>query len=137
MKHTSFHPTILWADDDTDDLMIMREVLESLGSHYDLVEVGNGREVLAYLEESKASGQLPCLIVLDINMPVMNGKEALAQIKSDRVLATVPVAMFTTSSSERDRAFCRTYDVQMFTKPPSFSILKGMVHELVGLCAYR
>ena len=73
--------TILWADDDVDDLLLFREVLEELTQSFDVVEAANGKEALAYLQKAKAASLLPCLIILDINMPVLNGKETLVAIK--------------------------------------------------------
>ena len=79
---SSNHYHILWADDDADDLFIVREVMESYDG-YHVVEMSNGRQVLDYLDTIKSSALLPTLIILDINMPVLNGKETLAMIKGD------------------------------------------------------
>ncbi|MFL5810432.1 MAG: response regulator, partial [Flavisolibacter sp.] len=61
--------TILWADDDPDDLQMMREILLKTENKYDIIEVNNGKEALDYLGKAKETGSLPCLIILDINMP--------------------------------------------------------------------
>lgn len=122
---------ILWADDDMDDLMLMRQVLRDIGEAYDIREVNNGREALDYLENGKKAQNLPSLIILDINMPVLNGKEALSLIKKDPVLKEIPLVFFTTSSSEMDKMYCKRFGVEMVTKPPQYANLKEAVRKLL------
>lgn len=123
---------ILWADDDMDDLMLMRQVLQDLGQEYDVTEVSNGQEALDYLEAAKQKGSLPALIILDMNMPVLNGREALAVIKKDEALKDIPLVFFTTSNSELDKMYCRRFGVEMITKPPRYSSLKEAVQKLLN-----
>jgi len=122
---------ILWADDDMDDLMLMRHVLQDIGEEYDIREVNNGSEALDYLEQGKQAANLPALIILDMNMPVLNGKEALNIIKKDERLKDIPLVFFTTSNSELDKLFCRRFGVEMITKPPKYSNLKEAVKNLL------
>jgi CheY-like chemotaxis protein len=135
MNKPDKHHTILWADDDLDDLMVMREVLGDIDSSHEIIEVDNGRKVLDYLHRVKLSQRFPCLIVLDMNMPVLSGRETLVALKADPVLSTIPVVIFTTSSSELDRLFCRQFGVDMMTKPLTFSGMKEVVAKLFNLCA--
>ena len=123
--------TILWADDDTDDLQMMREVLVKTGRDYDIVEVYNGKEALEYLRKADQKENLPCLVILDINMPVMDGKETLSTIKKSDKYKDVPVVVFTTSESELDKMFCHKLGTEMVTKPPSFSSLESVVERLL------
>ncbi|HEX8313390.1 MAG TPA: response regulator [Flavisolibacter sp.] len=122
---------ILWADDDIDDLMLMRHVLRDTGKDYDIREVNNGREALDYLESEKQKGNLPALIILDMNMPVLNGKETLGVIKKDELLKDIPLVFFTTSNSELDKMYCKRFGVEMITKPPQYNHLKEAVHRLL------
>ena len=124
--------TILWADDDTDDLQMMREILIKNNQDFDIREVGNGKEALTYLEQAQAAGNLPCLIILDINMPVLGGKETLATIKSREEFKFIPVVVFTTSESDLDRLFCERYNTQMITKPPSYKTLEATIFKVLG-----
>ena len=126
--------TVLWADDDLDDLMIMREILERNDISHKVVEVYNGCEVLRHLSQVKSPPDLPCLIVLDINMPVLDGRETLVRIRAEKKYDGIPVVMFTTSSSEMDRAFCRRYGAKMYTKPSSYLELVQMVQSLLMHC---
>ena len=127
--------TILWADDDADDLMLIREVLEVNSHQHEIIEVSNGKEVLNYLAEAKANHHLPCLIILDMNMPVLNGKDTLMILKSKEEFRSIPVVIFTTSSSEMDRMFCKKYGAEMITKPPEFKALHGAVHKILTMCS--
>jgi CheY-like chemotaxis protein len=126
--------TILWADDDTDDLMLIREVLGGSHHQYDIVEVNNGKEVLTYLHEAKENNSFPCLIILDMNMPVLSGRDTLAILKSMDEFKSLPVVVFTTSNSELDRMFCKKYGVEMITKPPEFNALRDIVNKLLNMC---
>ena len=126
--------TILWADDDMDDREMFREVLEAHAPDHEVIEFTNGKELLHHLNGREAA-DFPCLIVLDLNMPVLGGRETLAHLKADDRLQNIPVAIFTTSNSPTDKNYCDRYDVMMFTKPPSYYQLKNAVERLVDLCA--
>lgn len=125
---------ILWADDDMDDLMLMRHVLSDIGTTYNIKEVHNGREAMEFLEKRKLERSLPCLIILDMNMPVLNGKETLGMIRKDEALKNIPVVFFTTSNSEMDKLYCRRHGIKMITKPPQYSHLKEAIKNLLDHC---
>jgi CheY-like chemotaxis protein len=127
--------TILWADDDPDDLMLMRQVLEEDRLEYDIVEVHNGREALDYLEAQQSERDLPCLLILDMNMPVLNGRTTLTLLKQDERFSKLPVVIFTTSNSELDKMFCKKFQVEMITKPPTFSNFREVIKKLLTYCA--
>lgn len=126
--------TILWADDDYDDLQMMREILAKRKRDFEIVEVHNGKEALEYLKEAKEKSALPCLIILDINMPVLDGKETLSILKSTDDYKAIPVVVFTTSESELDKLFCKKFNTEMVTKPPSFSTLGAALDKLLNFC---
>ena len=135
MKSTPLkQPTLLWADDDPDELIIMHEVLQDIGSNHKVVEATNGKQVLACLQQAKHTRVFPCLIVLDLNMPVLNGKETLSFIKQDPSFDTIPIVVFTTSNSLADRQYCASYGTQMLTKPITFVALKQVVEGLLQMC---
>ncbi len=126
--------TILWADDDADDLMLMKEILLKNDRNFEIVEVRNGREALDYLEQAKQTSSLPSLIILDINMPILDGKETLSILKKTEVLKDIPVVVFTTSNSELDKLFCKKFQVEMITKPPNYKSLEKAVLRLLNFC---
>jgi len=127
--------TILWADDDADDLQMMREILIKTKRDYTIEEVHNGKEALEYLKKAKQQSDLPCLIILDINMPVLDGKETLSIIKSTADYNNIPVVVFTTSESEMDRLFCKKFNTEMITKPPTFKTLNDALDKLLKYCS--
>jgi CheY-like chemotaxis protein len=128
--------TILWADDDVDDLLLVKEILLKNNQSYNIVEVRNGKEALNYLSH-KTNGELPCLIILDINMPVLDGKETLSILKNNTEYQSIPVVVFTTSNSEMDKLFCRKHQVEMVTKPPQYKSLEDAVLRLLNFAAER
>lgn len=123
--------TILWADDDYDDLQMMREILAQKNDDFKIVEVHNGIEALEYLEQST---NLPCLIILDINMPVLDGKETLSILKNTEKYKDIPIVVFTTSESELDKIYCKRFNTEMVTKPPTFTTLSAALDKLLKFC---
>ncbi len=125
--------TILWADDDADDLHMMRDILKKNNRAFELIEVQNGKEAIDYLQ-NQPPDQLPCLIILDINMPVLDGKKALSIIKQSELFQSIPTVVFTTSNSELDRLYCQKYNTEMITKPPDYKSLQSAVLRLLDFC---
>ena len=127
-------PSILWADDDLDDIAIMRDVMLGIDNNHEIIEVDNGRKVLDYLQEAKLHNQFPCLIVLDMNMPILSGRDTLTLLKNNPDYKDIPVVVFTTSNSNLDRIFCNRYGVEMITKPVTYSTLKDTIQQLLRFC---
>jgi CheY-like chemotaxis protein len=124
--------TILWADDDYDDLQMMREILSKKSKDYNIIEVHNGKEALEYLKKQPTNP--PCLIILDINMPVLDGKETLSILKNTTDYKDIPIVVFTTSESELDKLYCKRFNTEMVTKPPTFSTLTAALEKLLKFC---
>ena len=94
--------SILMADDDADDRLLARDALRKSRVATELVCVEDGEELLAYLrrEGPYARAPRPGLILLDLNMPKKDGREALQEIKADPMLRRIPVVVLTTSKAE-------------------------------------
>jgi CheY-like chemotaxis protein len=99
-----------------------------------VVEAKNGVEACQFLREAKITGTLPCLVILDINMPLMNGKETLKEIKKDEMLKSLPVVFFTTSSNPRDQSFSTEYGVEFITKPPNYDLIVATIKDILSRC---
>ena len=127
-------PEILLVDDDPDDLMLLKEAIEAINKEILISEKENGRSALNYLKEKIAKGSLPCLVVLDINMPVLDGREVLAILKSDLALKNIPVVVFTTSSNPADISYCAQFDVELVSKPFNLSELHDMATKIISYC---
>jgi CheY-like chemotaxis protein len=80
-------------------------VLSGLTTQCELFKFPNGRKVLDFLQELDED-DYPCLIIMDMNMPVLDGRETLASIKTDERYQSIPVVVFTTSDSQVDQSFC-------------------------------
>jgi CheY-like chemotaxis protein len=91
---------ILLVEDDNVDVMTVKRALKDLNIKNQLVSAANGEEALEYLNNSDNSK--PCIILLDLNMPKMNGIEFLTIIKADETLKKIPVVVLTTSSQQQD-----------------------------------
>lgn len=139
MRRNGQPVTILMADDDPDDRLLTREALQESHVLNDLRFVVDGVELLEYLRRQgrysdAASAPRPGLILLDLNMPRMDGREALREIKADPALRRIPVVIMTTSKAEEDVA--RSYDLganSFVTKPVSF---EGLVAAMTMLANY-
>lgn len=130
-----FVSTILCVDDDEDDLFFIKEVIQSQGYSFDIVETRNGWEAMNWLKFSIAKNELPCLIIMDMNMPRMDGRQTIKKIKETKELAGVPVVVFTTSSNILDRAYFENQDIRFITKPFDYKIFTKEIINLLAFCA--
>ena len=127
---------ILMADDDADDRMLTRDALEESRVLNELRFVEDGEELMDYLHRKgkyadPESSPKPGLILLDLNMPKKDGREALKEIKSDPNLRRIPVVIMTTSKAEED--IYRSYDFgasSFITKPVTFDRLVELMRVI-------
>lgn len=124
-------PLFLLVDDDPDDLMLLKDAIHSIDKTILIAEALDGRSALNYLKESKDQASLPSLVILDINMPVLNGRELLAIMKGGNQLKQVPVVVFTTSSYPGDVDYCKQFDVELITKPFGMKELVEISKKLI------
>ena len=131
--------TILMADDDPDDRLMAKEALEEARLSNGLHFVEDGEELLDYLYRrgkfaENGNAPRPGLILLDLNMPKKDGREALREIKKDPDLRRIPIVVLTTSKADED--IYKTYDLgvnSFITKPVSF---EGLVDIMKALSTY-
>jgi len=114
LEGSRFAEVILLADDDPDDIDMTRRALAKNNLGAEIYTVGDGEELIDFLNHRgahapPARSPRPSLILLDLNMPKMDGREALAQIKSDPKLQPIPVVVMTTSTADQDIA--RAYEL--------------------------
>jgi len=131
--------TILLTDDDEDDLQMTLEALRESRLGNDLRTTSDGEELMDYLLRrgryaDPSDSPIPGLILLDLNMPKKDGREALAEIKANPDLRQIPVIVLTTSQAEED--IFRSYDLgvnSFITKPVTFA---GLVEAMKVLSQY-
>lgn len=124
---------ILMADDDADDRILTKEALEESRVLNELRFVEDGEELMDYLKKrgKYTDAPRPGLILLDLNMPRKDGREALKEIKADPDLRRIPVVVMTTSKAEED--IFRSYDLgasSFITKPVTFDRLVELMKAL-------
>jgi CheY-like chemotaxis protein len=130
---------MLIADDDEEDLQMTLEALEESRLGNDVRVAHDGEELMDYLHRrgryaDPVDAPLPGLILLDLNMPKKDGREALAEIKADPSLRRIPVIVLTTSKAEED--IVRSYDLgvnSFITKPVTFG---GLVEAMKVMSRY-
>jgi CheY-like chemotaxis protein len=131
MEPVSTKPVILYAEDDFDDFESIKEALGQLSDQHVLFHVKNGHEAVSFIENSIT---LPSLVVLDLNMPVMNGKEVLLWLKEKDDFKHIPTMIFTTSSREEDVKLCQKHGCTFFRKPTLYRDLLHVAQTMLNLC---
>lgn len=129
-------PIVLVAEDDPADRALLQEAFQAAGTSVDLRLIPSGDEFLDYLycRAPYTTAERPDLILLDLNMPRIDGRELLRQIKAEQALKPIPVVVLTTSTAEED--IIDAYDSganTYITKPSAFDDLVSIVR---GLCDY-
>jgi CheY-like chemotaxis protein len=128
--------TIVVADDDADDRLLIADAFQEARLANPVEFVTDGEELIQYLTaqgkfEHRAGKPMPGLILLDLNMPRMDGRAVLTRMKSDPTLRRIPVVVLTTSKAEED--ILRTYDLgvnSFISKPVTFDALVDLVKTL-------
>ncbi|NMT62943.1 response regulator [Marinobacter orientalis] len=140
MTDSKLSPIILIAEDDPDDRLMMKEAFAErchdcricfAHDGVQLMRILNGEEALP--DELDAPSGCPDLILLDLNMPLKDGREALREIKSDPGLQTIPTVVMTTSGNEDDIRHCYAAGANSYiVKPSSYSGLLDVVSSLTN-----
>ncbi len=134
---TNTTPLVVMADDDDDDCMLAKDAFAESLAPGAIHCVEDGIELLDYLEGIEEDGindrkDLPALILLDLNMPRKDGRQALKEIKSTPAFQGIPIVVLTTSREERDIIFSREMGANSFiTKPATFDEWVDMMKSLV------
>lgn len=123
---------VLLADDDEDDRLFFHDAFQEIKIKTKVILVNDGVELMNYLTQNGA--QLPHILFLDLNMPRKNGMECLLEIRRDERLKEIPVAIYSTSSSEEDieETFVKGANVYI-KKPSDFGTLKKILEEVITI----
>ena len=127
-----FRNTILYAEDDLDDFDTLNEVLIDLDNKYNMIHARNGLDVLSYLESNGISNK-PALIILDGNMPGMNGRETLECLMKMHPYNDIPVTVFSTHMEQEVMDLCGKHNCLYRQKPGTFRELIYVANEMLSL----
>ena len=126
---------ILCVDDDADDRLFLTTAIKDIDPTFIVIEAENGLAAMEYLNRSKTKTEaLPCLIILDMNMPFLNGKQTLEKIKNDRILENIPVVIFTSSANPNDRKHFIDYGADFYTKPNDLKFMSQFASSMLARC---
>ncbi len=125
--------SVLLVDDDPGDVLMIEEALESVDSPRKIFVVNDGEEAVAFLRRTGAFSKAPRpdVVLLDLNMPRMDGRQVLAEIKADEVLRSIPIVVLTTSQSPADILSSYSLHANAYvTKPLNLDDLTDVVHKI-------
>ncbi|GAB4023380.1 response regulator [Spirosoma koreense] len=126
----SIAPCVWIVDDDADDQFLFEVALKQLSPQVLVRPLYDGEELLPALQKSPV---LPTLILLDLNMPRLNGFETLQQLRSQTAFASIPVVVLTTSTQDEDKEMAFQLGANGFlTKPPSFERTLALFNQLAA-----
>ena len=120
---------ILLVDDDQEDQQFFIEALNTLNLDIECKTAGNGQEAIDQLEVAVQYE----LIFLDLNMPLMNGKKCLEEIKNDESYKDIPVIIYSTTHDVNQIEACRKLGADFLTKPDNFEVLKFSLQNILNL----
>lgn len=126
---------VLYAEDDIDDRMLLEQIMENMPEPIQLVTVENGQEVFEYLHALPQSAPYPCFILLDINMPVMDGYETLRRLKKESPYNSITVVLFSTADYEQQEYRARQAGAKRYiSKPFSVPLIEKICSSFAVMC---
>jgi CheY-like chemotaxis protein len=129
---------IFLVDDDAEDRNIVEEALQTVDPDVTIRMAENGHDGLKLLNDWYSEGRLPCVIVLDVNMPKMNGPEMLSKLKDDRRFNEIPVIIYSTSINPYEKEKCIQMGAHSYiTKPVTYRDSIEIARVFLDLCEIK
>lgn len=125
---------VLYADDDKDDIEMVKQAFQNY-SNINLLTFPDGQQLLNFINEARIKQLLPCLVILDINMPGKDGKEVLRDIRRISDLEELPVILFSTSTLPSEVAFAKSFGAGFITKPLHTEHISRLVDQMIDHCS--
>jgi CheY-like chemotaxis protein len=125
---------VLYADDDPDDIELITEAFRNFSQTIDLVTFESGLELLAYIDRLDPLHLTPCLVIIDINMPRLDGKQTLKMLRQYPGYEDVPVVLFSTSTLPSEALFAGSFQAGFVTKPLHAQQIHLIVSQLIEHC---
>jgi CheY-like chemotaxis protein len=126
---------VLYADDDPEDIELVSEAFQSYSQNVELLTFPDGIELLNFIETIDPFHASPCLFILDINMPRLDGKETLRRLRRIESCSEVPAVLFSTSSLPADASFARNFNAGFVTKPLHTNQVHMIIDEIIDHCS--
>lgn len=126
---------VLYADDDADDRFLVKEAFKDYSRSIELQTFVDGAELLQYMHSATYNELFPCLIILDINMPRINGKEVLRQLRNKKEYDEIPVILFSTSTLPSEISFAKSLNAGFLTKPLYTEQIYHLIDHMIDHCA--
>jgi CheY-like chemotaxis protein len=133
-NYTTTNNIVVYADDDLDDIELVEDAFKRFASNVQVITFRDGSQALSYLRNLSEADPVPCLVILDINMPVLNGKETLVRLRQIDKYQEVPAVLFTTSSMPLDKNFAQQYGAGFVTKPLGYEQMEMITKEFINHC---
>jgi CheY-like chemotaxis protein len=122
---------IVVADDDEDDFLLLKDAFDTLHLEHVLQHLSNGMQLLDHLSDEAAKRRFPDLILLDLNMPMLNGLEALERLKGTKAYKDIPVIIYSTTDSPSHKNACSRMGAEAFvTKGSTFDDILSFVNSI-------
>jgi CheY-like chemotaxis protein len=124
---------ILIVDDDPDDIFMLQDAMRMIEPSVEIIEAYDGVAALAILDDMEHRALHPDLIIIDINMPVMDGRELLSLLKSRPSLKDVRTVVYTTSTNPFDKAHCQIHNTELIHKPFTMEKLRKVAARILSM----
>jgi CheY-like chemotaxis protein len=136
MSQTTPAGYVLIADDDMDDIEILTSALKEIESSLEVVVAENGKHVLEQLHKNyvAVAEAPPCVLVMDMNMPKMDGRETVVAIKNHTHLKNIPILLFSSAKNKTDELFAEKWGVNYFQKPDTMQGMTEVAHVILEMC---
>lgn len=125
---------VLHIDDDADDRELLQEVMQRVAPDLKMLFAENGLEALDLLSRMTKQDERPCLIILDLNMPYINGRDTFTTIKADPQLSSIPLVVFSSGDKPSDKALFRADGITYYNKPVDFAVMEDIARLMATLC---
>ena len=125
---------VLYADDDPEDRELIEEAFQNYKYKIELLTFENGIDLLSFIHRLDPFQPTPCLIIIDINMPILNGKETLRRLRKMEGLKEVPAVLFSTSTLPSEADFAKCFNAGFVTKPLYQPQIRLIVDSLIEHC---
>lgn len=121
---------LFYVDDDPDDRKLMKDVFTDIASEFSLESFAESTSMFQALK----AGKMPCMIILDLNMPGLDGKDTLRLIRNNKEYISIPVTIFTTSSMPNDIYFANHFGASFEVKPLTLEQMRSKVEKFIAAC---